>query len=101
MKIISLDGTEVGVISKHWAGFWREVLTDADFYGISFPVDLDVRMKAVLIGACILIVIRHFRDETLIHRMYTSITLIFVDFRMQCSLKITAFVDNAKDPNKQ
>lgn len=47
---------EVGKISKQWSGISRELFTDADFFGISFPVDLDVRVKAVLIGACFLIV---------------------------------------------
>ena len=33
----------------------REAFTDADIFGINFPMDLDVRMKAVLLGACFLI----------------------------------------------
>lgn len=46
----------MGRISKKWSGFAREAFTDADNFGISFPMDLDVKMKAVLIGACMLIV---------------------------------------------
>lgn len=46
----------VGKISKQWSGFARELFTDSDYFGISFPLDLDVRMKAVMIGACFLIV---------------------------------------------
>lgn len=34
----------------------REMFTDADFFGINFPMDLDVRMKATMLGACFLIV---------------------------------------------
>jgi len=34
----------------------REMFTDADFFGVTFPMDLDVRMKAVMLGACFLIV---------------------------------------------
>jgi hypothetical protein len=34
----------------------REIFTDADYFGITFPIDLDVRMKAVMLGACFLIV---------------------------------------------
>lgn len=50
------DGrTIIGKISKEWSGIVREAFTDTDFFGIMFPVDLDVRMKAVLLGACILI----------------------------------------------
>lgn len=48
----------MGKISKKWTGLAREAFTDADTFGISFPMDLDVKMKAVLIGACMLIVSR-------------------------------------------
>ncbi len=55
-QVLSPDGScEVGKISKQWTGLAREVFTDADNFGISFPMDLDVRMKAVLIGAMFLI----------------------------------------------
>lgn len=55
-KVMTLDGKEVGNISKKWSGFGKELFTDADNFGISFPVDLDVKIKAVLLGACFLIV---------------------------------------------
>ena len=55
-KIFSKDrAVEVGRISKKWAGASREFFTDADNFGLNFPVDLDVRVKAVLLGACMLI----------------------------------------------
>ncbi|KAL3290075.1 hypothetical protein HHI36_023444 [Cryptolaemus montrouzieri] len=55
-KVMSADGsTEVGRISKQWSGLAREMFTDADFFGITFPMDLDVKMKAVMLGACFLI----------------------------------------------
>ncbi|XP_069830334.1 phospholipid scramblase 1-like [Dendropsophus ebraccatus] len=46
---------EVGRISKQWAGFVNEMCTDADIFGIQFPMNLDVKMKAVMLGACFLI----------------------------------------------
>ena len=46
----------IGRISKQWSGLLKEVFTDTDNFGIQFPIDLDVRMKAVLMGACFLIV---------------------------------------------
>ncbi|NXO99887.1 PLS2 scramblase, partial [Certhia brachydactyla] len=56
-EVMSLDETSaVGRISKQWTGFVREMFTDTDNFGISFPMDLDVKMKAVMIGACFLIV---------------------------------------------
>ncbi|XP_046673250.1 phospholipid scramblase 2 isoform X1 [Homalodisca vitripennis] len=55
-NVLSKDGsTKVGRISKQWTGLLREAFTDADYFGITFPMDLDVRMKAVMLGACFLI----------------------------------------------
>lgn len=52
-----MDGTaEIGLISKQWSGILRELFTDADYFGVSFPMDLDVKMKAVLLGAVFLVV---------------------------------------------
>ncbi|XP_053118870.1 phospholipid scramblase 3 isoform X3 [Hemicordylus capensis] len=45
----------VGRISKQWSGLLKEVFTDTDNFGIQFPMDLDVKIKAVLLGACFLI----------------------------------------------
>ncbi|KAG8228514.1 hypothetical protein J437_LFUL008970 [Ladona fulva] len=54
--VMSKDGsTQVGKISKQWSGLVREAFTDSDYFGITFPLDLDVRMKAVMLGACFLI----------------------------------------------
>ncbi|XP_017543305.1 phospholipid scramblase 1 [Pygocentrus nattereri] len=49
------DGSVIGRISKQWSGLIKESLTDADNFGINFPLDLDVRLKAILLGACFLI----------------------------------------------
>ncbi|XP_035751122.1 phospholipid scramblase 1 isoform X4 [Egretta garzetta] len=55
-EVKSVDETcTVGRISKQWTGFLKEAFTDADNFGITFPMDLDVKMKAVMIGACFLI----------------------------------------------
>ncbi|KAL4635867.1 phospholipid scramblase 1-like isoform X1 [Arapaima gigas] len=55
-EVLSLDeSTNVGKISKQWTGALREMFTDADNFGINFPMDLDVKIKAVLLGACFLI----------------------------------------------
>ncbi|XP_039707517.1 phospholipid scramblase 1-like isoform X1 [Pteropus medius] len=55
-EIKSIDEENVvGKISKQWTGFVREAFTDADNFGIQFPIDLDVKMKAVMLGACFLI----------------------------------------------
>lgn len=46
----------IGKISKYWSGFVNNVFTNTANFGIQVPVDLDVRIKAVIIGACFLIV---------------------------------------------
>lgn len=55
-KIMTPDeSVEVGRISKEWSGLLKEAFTDMDNFGITFPMDLDVRCKATLIGAAFLI----------------------------------------------
>jgi len=46
----------VGTIRKKWSGFGQEFFTVSDLFGITFPRDLDVKIKAVLLGASLLIV---------------------------------------------
>ncbi|XP_053492701.1 phospholipid scramblase 1 isoform X1 [Ictalurus furcatus] len=54
-EILTMDEVSIGRISKQWSGLLREVFTDTDNFGIQFPMDLDVRMKAVMIGLCFLV----------------------------------------------
>lgn len=57
LQILTMDEVnKIGKISKQWTGLLREAFTDSDNFGIQFPMDLDVKMKAVMIGACFLIV---------------------------------------------
>lgn len=46
----------IGKISKYWSGFVNGVFTNADNFGIHMPADLDVTLKAAMIGACFLFV---------------------------------------------
>ncbi|XP_071838153.1 phospholipid scramblase 2-like isoform X1 [Apostichopus japonicus] len=62
--VMSADGsTKVGKISKQWTGLVKEYFTDADNFGVSFPMDLDVRMKAVTLAACFLIDFMFFEQK--------------------------------------
>jgi len=45
----------IGSITKQYSGCMKECFTNATNFNISFPTDLDVRMKATLLGACFLI----------------------------------------------
>ncbi|CAH1776139.1 unnamed protein product [Owenia fusiformis] len=57
------SGHEVGKVSKQWSGLVKEMFTDADNFGISFPMDLDVKIKAVMIGAVFLIDLMYFQKR--------------------------------------
>jgi len=71
--VLSVDGTEVGKIVKNFSGFLKEIFTDADTFSVSFPVDLDVKVKATLLAAVFLIDFMYFennepnRDNQLLH----------------------------------
>ncbi|XP_061048753.1 phospholipid scramblase 2-like [Eubalaena glacialis] len=55
-EIKSLDGKKVvGKISKQFTGIVREICTNYSNFGIQFPADVDVKTKAVMLGACFLI----------------------------------------------
>lgn len=62
-NLVSLSGEKVGKISKKFSSFARETFTNASFFGITFPMDLDVRIKAVLLGATFLIDFMFFENH--------------------------------------
>lgn len=51
---------QIGIISKKWGGIVNEILTDADSFGVSFPLELDTKHKALFLAACFLIVSNDF-----------------------------------------
>ncbi|CAL4123367.1 unnamed protein product [Meganyctiphanes norvegica] len=55
-KVLSEDNsTLIGKITKQWRGCCTEALTDADNFCVTFPLDLEIRYKAILVGATFLI----------------------------------------------
>ncbi|KAK4470636.1 hypothetical protein MN116_006171 [Schistosoma mekongi] len=63
-KITTADGdVEIGRITKVWTNIIQELFTDADNFGISFPMDLDVKIKAVLLAAVFLIDYKYFETK--------------------------------------
>jgi len=63
-NVTSPDGQhQVGKISKQWSGMVREYFTAADNFGITFPMDLDVKMKACMVGALFLIDFMYFENK--------------------------------------
>ena len=61
--IIRKDDREYGKITKKWSGLLKEGFSDADNFGITFPVDLEAKKKALLLGAVFLIDFVHFENK--------------------------------------
>ena len=60
---IRKDGVEYGKITKKWSGLMKEGITDADNFGVVFPVDWEVQWKALFLGAVFLIDFVHFENK--------------------------------------
>ncbi|KAI8772467.1 phospholipid scramblase 2 [Biomphalaria glabrata] len=58
------EQTHVGQITKQWSGLAKEVFTDADNFGVTFPLDLDVKTKATVLGAVFLIDFMYFEHDS-------------------------------------
>ncbi|XP_052456768.1 phospholipid scramblase 2-like isoform X2 [Carassius gibelio] len=54
------SGQSIGRITKQRSGFIKKCISDSTNYCIQFPMDMDVKMKAVFLGACFLIDIMFF-----------------------------------------
>lgn len=60
---IRKDGVECGKITKKWSGLLKEGFSDADNFGVVFPAEWDVRVKALFLGAVFLIDFVHFENK--------------------------------------
>lgn len=58
-QVTSLEGVSTGSITKKWTGLMTEVV-DADHFEIQFPLDLDVKKKAMIFAASFLIDFMYF-----------------------------------------
>jgi hypothetical protein len=60
---IRKNGVECGKITKKWSGLMQEGITDADNFGVMFPADGDVELRALFLGAVFLIDFVHFENK--------------------------------------
>ncbi|KAL6732418.1 hypothetical protein Aduo_003180 [Ancylostoma duodenale] len=61
--VLTMDNFTIGSINKHWGGYLREMMTDADVFSATFPCDLDIRAKAGLLAATFMIDFMMFEDD--------------------------------------
>ncbi|MEE9382713.1 MAG: phospholipid scramblase-related protein [Nannocystaceae bacterium] len=57
------DGEQVAQIRKSWSGFGRELLTDADTFGVEYETELAVHAKLMLLATVFLIDFVHFENR--------------------------------------
>ncbi|CAF0933071.1 unnamed protein product [Brachionus calyciflorus] len=63
-RLLTSDGiSQIGKLTKEYAGFIKELVSLADQFTISFPMDLSVKAKGTLIGALLLIDFMNFEDH--------------------------------------
>ena len=77
--VITSEGVVVGKVSKKWGGMdmiVQEAFTDADNFGVTFPIDLDATVKLSLMG-CVFLIVSYFR----------SCQDFIYTFRISCSSK--------------
>lgn len=73
------ESNHVGTISKQWSGLAKEIFTDADNFGVSFPMDLDIKTKATVLGAVFLIVSYVFRNIFSSVITFSTVIILFFD----------------------
>ena len=62
-QVKTLDDQEIGLIQKKWSGLAKEAFTQADNFGINFPMDLDVKVKACLLAGLFMIDFLYFEKS--------------------------------------
>lgn len=60
------EGMSTGSIGRKWTGIMAAAM-DADHFEIDFPLNLDVKMKALIFGACFLIDFIYFEQSAQSH----------------------------------
>ena len=60
---IKNNGTEYCKITKKWSGLLKESFTEADNFGVVFPEEWDVKVKALFLGAVFLVDFVHFEKD--------------------------------------
>ena len=57
------ESQQIGHISRQYAGFAKECCTNATNFGITFPRDLDIKAKALLVAATFLVDMMYFERQ--------------------------------------
>ncbi len=70
--LIKVNGMDRGAIRKKWSGLLKEVISDADHFGIEFPPETDSTLRSVLLGAVFLIDFCHFENNNKVKRSVFS-----------------------------
>uniref|UniRef100_UPI00358F5C5C phospholipid scramblase 1-like n=1 Tax=Myxine glutinosa TaxID=7769 RepID=UPI00358F5C5C len=61
-KVLDVSGNQIGLICKRWGGCCQEWITAADNFTVQFPMDMDVKLKANLLAAALLLDYTYFEN---------------------------------------
>lgn len=62
-NVLTTSGQKIGEVRKQWTGVVKEMFTDADNFGVTFPKDLAVTTKVTLMAAAFLIDFMFFENN--------------------------------------
>lgn len=62
-NIFNIEGLQVGVIKKKWAGLLKEFYDDSDSFIIEFPKDSTSSQKSLLLAASFLLEFMYFDNS--------------------------------------
>lgn len=57
------DESKVGAVTRKFPGFAKELFTHANVFGVNFPIDLAVEVKALLLASCFLIDFMYYQQK--------------------------------------
>lgn len=61
--------SKIGGIVKTWSGCTREMMSDADCYCVTFPLDMSAEFKALVLAAGVMIDYRYFEISPFEHQL--------------------------------
>ncbi|XP_077512427.1 phospholipid scramblase 1-like [Amblyomma americanum] len=64
-QVLSTNNIVIGKITKQFSGVVKEFFTNADVFGVTFPLDMDVHLKAALIASTMLVDYTFFEEKDL------------------------------------
>ncbi len=63
LDVVDKRGTRVGIVTKKFPGYCREKYSNYERFGCTFPSDLKLKNKVLLVAACLLVDLSLFEEK--------------------------------------